>query len=321
MSSSLLDQIREQCAWVAGQGCAVRINRDRIHPYAESLLEASVAPAEMDPAHHYVGRGPDTVAFILTLDAVNFGSGYFPHLRKRPGLSGYFTIASSLNRYFVEQGPLSAARLAEITPRACTELFGQDPSNEVVAELMALFAKALNDLGGLVRDRFGGSFTGLVEAAEESAEKLIQILSAMPFFQDVQPYQDREVPFYKRAQLTAADLALAMRGEPLGRFRDLDRLTIFADNLVPHVLRMDGVLDYDPALLERIEHQELIAPGNSEEIEIRACAVHAVERIREELASLGKSVTSMALDSLLWNRGQGAAYKARPRHRCRCVFY
>jgi len=36
------------------------------------------------------------VAFFLTLDAINFGSGYFPHLGKRPGMSGYFTAAASL---------------------------------------------------------------------------------------------------------------------------------------------------------------------------------------------------------------------------------
>ncbi len=40
----------------------------------------------------------------------------------------------------------------------------------------------------------------------------------------------------------AADLAAAFRGQGPGRFRDLDRLTLFADNLVPHVLRREGVL-------------------------------------------------------------------------------
>jgi len=27
------------------------------------------------------------------------------------------------------------------------------------------------------------------------------------------------------------------------------------------------------------------------------------------------------LDNWLWNRGQEPQYKARPRHRCRCVYY
>jgi hypothetical protein len=50
-------------------------------------------------------------------------------------------------------------------------------------------------------------------------------------------------------------------------------------------------------------------------------AVHAVERIVGELSASGISVTARELDYLLWNRGQGAAYKALPRHRTRTVFY
>ena len=37
-----------------------------------------------------------TLAYVVTLDAINFGSGYFPKLTKRAGLSGYFTVAASL---------------------------------------------------------------------------------------------------------------------------------------------------------------------------------------------------------------------------------
>ena len=53
-----------------------------------------------------------------------------------------------------------------------------------------------------------------------------------------------------------------------------------------------------------------------QEAEIRACAVVACEELSARLG-----VAPRTLDSWLWNRGQGAVYKARPRHRCRCVFY
>lgn len=76
------------------------------------------------------------------------------------------------------------------------------------------------------------------------------------------------MPILKRAQLTAADLALALGRSPLGRFDDLDRLAVFADNLVPHVLRVEGVLVYDPELLERISAGELLQPGEEAEVEI-----------------------------------------------------
>jgi len=32
-------------------------------------------------------------------------------------------------------------------------------------------------------------------------------------------------------------------------------------------------------------------------------------------------VAPRVLDNWLWNRGQEPRNKARPRHRCRCVFY
>ena len=122
-------------------------------------------------------------------------------------------------------------------------------------ELMALFARALNDLGRFLDERFGGSFAAPVAAAAGSATRLVRILAEMPSFRDVSRYDELSVPFYKRAQLTAADLALAFGGEGPGRFTDLDRLTIFADNLVPHVLRVDGLLRYDETLAARIDRR------------------------------------------------------------------
>ena len=135
------------------------------------------------------------------------------------------------------------------------------------------------------------------------------------------PYRGLTIPLYKRAQLLASDLALAFGGEGPGRFDDLARLTVFADNLVPHVLRIDGLLVYSEDLSAAIEREDLIRAGSDEEIEIRACAVHCVELLREAMARIGRSVSSRLLDQLLWHRGQGSAYKSSKRHRTRTVFY
>jgi hypothetical protein len=275
----------------------------------------------LDREHHFVGQPDETVAFVLTLDAINFGSGYFPYLRKRRGLSGYFTIATSLTERFRERGPFTAEQLVGLTEAACAELFGQDLEVEPVRELMGLFATALNDLGGYLLTSFDGRFVGLVEAADSSAERLARLLVEMPFFRDVAAYGELEAAFYKRAQLTPADLALSLGGHPYGAFYDLDRLTIFADNLVPHVLRVDGVLRYDDGLAARIDAGEPIVAGSREEVEIRATAVQAVELMVEILSEVDQPVSAHQLDYLLWNRGQLAWYKSRPRHRARSVYY
>jgi hypothetical protein len=321
MTEIIFDQIRETCERVANRAGHVRINYDGICAYASSLpLEKAVQP-QLDPACHYLDRQEDTLSFLLTLDTINFGSGYFPHLRKRPGMSGYFTTASSLNDFYKKDGPLSAEQLAEMSVDHCTQIFNQDPANKTIRELMQYFATALKNLGRYLLNRFNGSFCGLVETADASAGRLVQLLKEMPYFNDVEPYHELEVPFFKRAQIVAADLAVAFQGQTWGHFADIDQLTIFADNLVPHVLRMDGILIYEEELIARIEAAALIPAGSSEEIEIRAGAVHAVELIKKSICDSGQPVTSSQLDYFLWNRGQLPNYKAIPRHRTRTVYY
>ena len=357
----LFEQIRRAAADVAKRAKWVRLNEDRLNALADVLVDvladapagdrgefdadpledptaqasattedgsAVVDPAldpahdsAHDPAHDRRADADSTLAFVLTLDAVNFGSGWFPHLHKRPGQSGYFTIAVGLKDYFDRQGALAPSTLAVIQGDECARIFDQSPGLAPASELMDLFARSWRDLGVMVNARFGGSFAGLVEAADHSAEALVRILAEMPLYRDVERYGDLDVPFYKRAQITCSDLASAFGGSSFGRFDDLDALTLFADNLVPHVLRREDVLDYDSDLLRRIRSEELIVLGSAEEIEIRALAVHAVERLSALLTTRGRPALPRQLDSVLWHRGQSRAMKSEPRHRTRCTYY
>ena len=121
----------------------------------------------------------------------------------------------------------------------------------------------------------------------------------------------QDVGFYKRAQIAASDLALG----GVAQFDDIDALTIFADNLVPHVLRCEGVLDLRAGLAEHIDAGRLLRPGPQER-EIRGCAIHACAAIAQRTG-----LTERDLDNALWYRGQRPEYKARPRHRCRTIYY
>jgi hypothetical protein len=317
---SLFDRIRAACAAVAQRAAAVRIDDRGLERLSESLVRERASAPPIDPAHQPFARTGTTVAFVVTMNAVNFGSGYFPHLRKRAGLSGYLTLSSRLRERFTSKGPWSAEALLELTAADCAQAFGQKPE-PAVDELMGLFAKALRDLGRLLLERHDGRFEGLVETAAGSAERLVNQLAEMELYRDVARYQDLEVPFYKRAQITCLDLATALEGKGLGHFGDLERLTLFADNLVPHVLRMRGVLAYDGGLVRRIENGELIASQSPEEVEIRAVALHAVERLSESCAQRGFELRPHQIDGILWTFGQRPEIKSHPRHRTRCTFY
>jgi hypothetical protein len=283
------ERVREHCAAVAESARHVSIDLDA----AERILPGP--PPVLDPERHYLeGSREDVAMYMLSLDTINFGSGWFPTLRKRPNSSGYYTVAWSLAERFRDVGPWTPQELAHLDAAEVAAVLGQDQRHE----LMGLYADALQSLGRFLTGR------AVLDLLDGSAVRLAEALAAaMPFFDDV--------GFWKRAQIVPNDLALAGVAE----FDDLDELTIFADNLVPHVLRVDGVLVYDAPLADHIDRGDLLPPG-PEETEIRACAVHACVHIAKELG-----VPERTLDTWLWDRGQEPRYKALPRHRTRSVYY
>jgi Potential Queuosine, Q, salvage protein family len=321
VAGNLLDRVRATCADVAAQAMSVHIDDDALGSYATALQPDVPQSLTLDPEHHYLGHGTETVTFLLTLDAINFGSGYFPHLERIEGLSGYFTVAHHLTAYFREHAPVSASELASLTAGDCARIFGQSMDDPDRAQLMRLFAGALNEFGIFVDERYADSVPQLVDDAAHSAAKLVTILTEMPSFRDIAVYRGAEVAFLKRAQLAVSDLNVAFRGTEWGAFDDLSELTIFADNTVPHVLHVDGVLRYVRELGEQIRRGEPLVPGSDEEIEIRACAVTACERIAALIRRDDATLLTRDLDYLLWNRGQLPRYRATLSHRTRTIAY
>lgn len=320
--TGVCDEIRERCRWVAERSTHVRIDPERVSAYASDLVLPGPGAPGADPAHQRLGTDEATAAFVASLDAINFGSGWFPTLRKRPGMSGYHTIAAAWREHVEAHGAPTATVLTDLVRADCCRIFDQvDDEDEPAAELMELFASALNDLGAFLLEDYDGSFLAMIEDADRSVERLVTILDRMPFFHDVAEYHGVDVPLYKRAQITGLDLWIAFGGEGPGRFDDVAQLTMFPDNLVPHVLRVDGVLRFDDELVRRIDAGELIPAGTDEEIEIRACGVHAVELMREAMSAQGREITSGQLDTVLWTMGGDDRYKAIPRHRTRTVSY
>jgi hypothetical protein len=307
----LPDRVRTSCAAVAARARHVRIDDGALDALARTLGGEGLPERVDDAQFTSLGDRDTDVAFAFVMNAVNFGSGWFPVVRKRDGMSGAVTMGVNLRDAWERDGAWSPARLVALDIDAVARTFGQDVEGPA-GELMALFTTALHDLGHLVLDRYDGSYLGVIDASNGSAARMAELLTDMPMYRDVATHDGGEVAFYKRAQLTPAALANTV-GVP---FDDLDRLTIFADNLVPHVLRVEGVLLYDRVLAAGIDRGQPLPHGSAEEVEIRAGGVTACERLAAQLG-----VRPALLDFVLWNRGQQPRYKAVPRHRTRCAYY
>ena len=287
----MYQRVRRFCAQVAGAARWIDIDVGALaHTGSREGLDAGL---------HFLEGEPEEVArYVLVLDSVNFGSGWFATLELPDGESGTSVSTRALTEHARRRGGTwSTGELRSLTATPVAEVLGQSADHP----LMALYADALVQLGEWLGD---GSALGRIAAAEGSADAFARSLATgMPFFDDV--------GFYKRAQITANDLVHA----GVADFGDIDLLTIFADDLVPHVLRGDGVLRYAPELAERVDAGVELEPGSAMEVEIRACAVHACELLARDLA-----VAPRTLDNWLWNRGEDDRPPGRA-HRARTVFY
>ena len=292
VSEDLCEEVRRHCADVARTARFVRIARP----------EQRYAPgrAGLDPGVHLLDAPDEERArYVLVLDAVNFGSGWFATMEHEPGEDLTTTMSRRLTEHARSRGGVwTAAELRAATARQVASVLGQPAGHE----LMGLYAEALRQLGAWLGER--AALEAVAHAGGSAARLAAQLADGMPFFDDP--------GFFKRAQITANDLALA----GVASFADVDRLTIFADNAVPHVLRTDGVLEYAPDLAARVDAGEPLEHGSAEEREIRACAVHACEGIAGRAG-----VAPRTLDNWLWNRAQEPAYAVRPAHRSLTVAY
>ena len=145
MTTDVLARIRTACAQVTAQATDVHIDHDRLGAYAHTLLRDDEEISE-DLGRQRMGNDESAAAFIVTLDAINFGSGYFPYLRKRAGLSGYHTVSIALRDRVATHGPICGRWLRDVDRATCNEIFDQ-PDTDLAQELMDLFAIALRDLG------------------------------------------------------------------------------------------------------------------------------------------------------------------------------
>lgn len=320
MTQPLVQQVRDDATWVMSQARDVFVNADRVDGYARNLVAQNpVLVTALDSENHFVNSADKvkTAAYVLALDSINFGSGAF-HIAQRDGIDlEYHVVAQGLKRAF-ENGALgSTPTWVQMTAAQCHAMFGiAAGKHEALDNLMAQFANHLQRSAALVERDFG-SVAKMLEQYRGQGIALLDKLAQWPHFKDVVEYEGRSVAIYKRAQIFLADLELAIA--PQGAyFGGLDQLTCFADNMVPHVLRADGVLRYSDALAQRIDAGVMIAAGSTEETELRCAAIHVVELMRQ---SLSAAYTSVNLDHMLWHRGYLPGFTDLRPHRTLSIWY
>lgn len=257
----------------------------------EALLAASRATPQAPYSSLDLARALSTVARanphafdaerLTKMDPVRLGSWLQPHifaqaLRDNPRLAAEPHAAETLLA-----SPSSSRSVFPFTYPALEER-----------------ARVLRELGhGLLRF-FNGSATKLVESAEHSASRLVELMTQyFPSFRDQGVYRGRHVMLYTRAQCFARHLWVAFHGHAWGHFADVAELLPRADAQLPAVLHTLGVMRYSRELQGWLERQaDLSMMPADVELELRCAAVHGLMRVCQVLSNLDLQVMPVQLD-------------------------
>ncbi|KAI2632519.1 hypothetical protein GGS26DRAFT_79968 [Hypomontagnella submonticulosa] len=287
---------------------------------------------------HPKAKDKSTIAFIFTMDLLNFSFWSLRPEDERFAVSyrdktwtGYWSLVASLQRALDEDIPITDPHFwqneEECNLESLRHVFRSCTDEEI--PLLEARLSCLREAGQVLYERYNCSFVKCIEAANKSAAGLVNLLARdFDCFRDEFRFEGRRKPIrlLKRAQILVADVWACFNGESYGEFKDIDKITMFADYRVPQILATLGCIGYSPPLHAMVARGDIVESGTSYEIQLRACSIWCVELIRREIKRQhpDAKINAILIDFFLYDTMKQLEAQGRetiPHHRTRSIWY
>ncbi|MDP6154907.1 MAG: queuosine salvage family protein [Candidatus Thermoplasmatota archaeon] len=318
-----MNPVLETTRYVMENSDHVKINMDRLHEFSDNFRASDsrhwLADAPFDLATLSV---QEKLHFLFVFNSINFcywGEPKWTLTYKNKKYDGAWGMVVAFGRA-IEEGKslLDSSYLATLSNEELSYLFRGNVPIPLFGERLDI----LREIGSTLNERFGGSFSSIINAASNDALLLLElIVKNFPSFADISYYKDQKIFFYKRAQLLVSDIYNLFEGRGFGELKNIEKLTAFADYKIPQVLRKAGILVYSEELAGKVDQMKLIPGGSPEEIEIRANTIWAVELIAKRLNGRNLHIEPIYVNDHLWLLGQNKSPDDLPYHRTRTIYY
>ena len=217
---------------------------------------------------------------------------------------------------------LDGAFLARLTRPQMEKIFEANIELPMLDEKMQI----LREVGAVLTQRYKGRFCNFVKSCSpklyDDGNGLVERLtSEFPRFNDVSEYQGHTVKFYKLPQLAVWFLYLSLKRFGNLPIQDLNRMTAFADYIVPAAFRLLEITTYSEVLEKAIQSNQIIPRDSPWEIEIRAHCIYASALLAEEINKLrpaDRQIIVPQIDFRLWSHYHTTWW---PHHLTKTIMY
>lgn len=184
-------------------------------------------------------------------------------------------------------------------------------SGNIEMPMMNERVKILNEVGEKLSSNYQGDWINFVNNGPRklysNGEGLIErLIEEFPRFDDKTVIDSgQEVHFYKLAQLAFWGIHGELSGAGHFVVEDMEKMSAFADYIVPVALEVMNIISYSENLESKIMNGIVIERDSREEVEIRAVSLYATALLTEEINKKrpsDKQIIIPQLDYRLWKQ-------------------
>jgi len=315
---------------------AIESSRD-VQTHYEKIVEvASWMAYEELPMPEFalpfgVGQGDanDAIDFIMVVDSIDTAFTDFSSHEKfqvdyaRQHWSDSEAEFACIKRAVDNGVPfLDGKYLAAITRAELNKVFEGNIEMPMLDEKL----EVLHQVGKVLATKYNGRFHVFLKSCSpklyDSGNGLIdRLVTEFPRFNDVSDLDGHGIKFYKLAQLGIWMLYASLHRAGNFRLDDPQKMTAFADYIVPVALRLHGITSYSDRLEKVINSHQLIPRDFRWEIEIRAHCIYATALLADEINKLRPpdlQVIIPQIDARFWTHFHTTTW---PHHLTRTIMY
>lgn len=290
----------------------IKVNKDQIIKISEQFAKEDLVIPEWNDPVFLDTNWWEVVDFFFLANSINFAfTDFKSKIKFETEYQGVkwrraYGMFACLKRAYENKIPiLDSNYLKQISKGDMKKIFSGNIEIPMLDERTDIF----REVGKILSEKYLGSFSCLLTSSQNKlfnnnkglVEKLV---CDFPSFNDSMKYKGKKVCFYKRAQLAPAMLYEKFH-KKFELFKDIDKLTVFADYVLPKALRDLGIFEYSKALKNKVDNGVLIKSNSKTELEIRACTIHAADILIKEINQRKeKKINALHLDYKLWSESR-----------------
>lgn len=310
----MLNEIIKSCEYVVNNSKSVKINETKLDEFIDTIKNVKTNHWLSFSPYNLLDLKVETIInFLLVYESIDFsfwGNPKWTIDTDNGKEDGSIALLYAILKYVKDNNSTDFSNITK-------DEFKKILKGNVEIPLFEERYNIIKNVSKIVNEKMNGNFYTFIKDITTDIELFEVIIKYFKNFKDERTYNNKNVYFYKLAQLLTSDI-LHIRELKENIKVDYSHLVGCADYKIPQVMRGLGILEYSDKLASIIDNKKEIELNSEYEVEIRASMLIVIDTIKEKLEN---KFYSIDINDYIWTQGRNKSSNLKPYHLTRTINY